>query len=129
MQDCATFAYDLDSIIKGNKISNNCYYNVMTPLVDLTSLNTKPGFASDDINDIMSFVLSKDSPLIGAGMEIEGAPTTDFFGNEITSNNIGCYGGNGVDVPYQAETKFEKLFRMIKNIFETIIHELIVIFD
>ncbi len=129
MQNGATFAYDLDMLSRGNKITNNCYYNVMTPLVDFTSLNTKPGFAGDNTADIMSYVLSKDSPLIGAGIEIEGAPATDFFGNEITSNNIGCYGGDGVDAPYQAETKFEKLFRMIKNIFETIIHEIIVIFD
>lgn len=129
MQDGATFAYDIDMLSRGNKITNNCYYNVMTPLVDFNSLNTKPGFAGDDTADIMSYVLSKDSPLIGAGIEIEGAPATDFFGNEITSNNIGCYGGNGVDAPYQAETKFEKLFRMIKNIFETIIHEILVIFD
>lgn len=129
MQDGATFAYDLDTAFRGNRISNNCYYNVMTPLIDLTSFNTIPGFVSDDTDDILSFVLSEDSPLIGAGIEIEGAPETDFFGNEITSNNIGCYGGNGVDVPYQAETRLEKLFRMIKNVFETLIHEIIVIFD
>ena len=31
--------------------------------------------------------------LIGKGVEIEGNDlTTDFFGNEITSNNIGCFG-------------------------------------
>lgn len=129
MQNGATFAYDIGTSFKGNKISNNCYYNVMTPLIDLTSFNTKPGFAGEDTDDILSFVLSEDSPLIGAGIEIEGAPETDFYGNTITSNNIGCYGGNGVDVPYQAETRIEKLFRMIKNVFETLIHEIIVIFD
>ena len=129
MQDGATFAYDIDNSARGNKISNNCYYNVMTPIIDLASMNTVPGFASDDTDDIMSFVLSEDSPLIGAGIEIDDDITTDFFGNKITSNNIGCYGGDGVDVPYYGESMFEKLIRMIKNVFQTIIHEIMVIFD
>ena len=129
MNEFATFSYDLDNISRGNKISNNCYYNVMTPLVDILSMNTVPGFAGDDTSDVMSYVLSKDSPLIGAGIEIGDGLTTDFFGNEITSNNIGCYGGNGVNAEYKAETMIEKLVRTIKNIFQTIIHEIIVIFD
>ena len=129
MNDFATFAYDLDNASRGNKISNNCYYNVMTPLVDILSMNTVPGFAGDDTSDINSYVLSKDSPLIGAGIEIDDGLTTDFFGNEITSNNIGCYGGNGVNAEYKAETTIEKLVRTIKNIFQTIIHEIMVIFD
>lgn len=129
MQDGATFAYDIDNVIRGNKVSNNCYYNVMTPLVDYRSLNTVPGFASDDVTDINSFMLSKDSPLIGAGIKIDDGLTTDFFGNEITSNNIGCYGGNGVAAEYKAETSIERLIRLIKNIFQTIIHEIMVIFD
>lgn len=129
MQDGATFAYDIDSIIRGNTITNNCYYNVMTPIIDFTSMNTVPGFAGEDTADIMSFVLSKDSPLIGAGIEIDGAPETDFYGNKITSNNIGCYGGNGIDAEYKAESTIERFIRMIKNIFQTIIHEIMVIFD
>lgn len=129
MEDGATFAYDLDNASRGNKISNNCYYNVMTPLVDMASMNTVPGFAGNDTEDILSYVLSKDSPLIGAGIEIEDDITTDFFGNEITSNNIGCYGGSGVDAPYKGETALEKIIRMIRNIFETIFHEIYVIFD
>lgn len=129
MQDGATFAYDIDNIIRGNKITNNCYYNVMTPIIDFRSLNTVPGFAGDDTEDITSYVLSKDSPLIGEGIEIDDGLTTDFFGNEITSNNIGCYGGSGADVEYKAESLIEKFIRMIKNIFQTIIHEIMVIFD
>ena len=129
MMDGATFAYDIDNIIRGNNVSNNCYYNVMTPLVDFTSMNTVPGFAGDNTEDIMSYVLSKDSPLIGAGIKIDGAPETDFYGNVITSNNIGCYGGDGVDAEYKAETSVERLIRMIKNIIQTIIHEIMVIFD
>lgn len=129
MTDGSTFAYDLDNISRGNTFKNNCYYNVMTPLVDMFAMNTVPGFAGDDASDYMSYVLSKDSPLIGKGEKVDDGLTTDFFGNEITSNNIGCYGGNGVNAEYKGETVFEKLFRMIKNIFETIIHEIIVIFD
>ena len=129
MMDGATFAYDIDNIIRGNNVSNNCYYNVMTPLVDFTSMNTVPGFAGNNTEDIMSYVLSKDSPLIGAGIKIDGAPETDFYGNVITSNNIGCYGGDGVDAEYKAETSVERLIRMIKNIIQTIIHEIMVIFD
>lgn len=129
MTDGSTFAYDLDNISRGNTFENNCYYNVMTPLVDMFAMNTVPGFADDDTSDFMSYVLSKDSPLIGKGVKVDDGLTTDFFGNEITSNNIGCYGGNGVNAEYKAETMIEKLVRMIKNVFQTIIHEILVIFD
>lgn len=130
MNDYETFAYDADSFItRKNTIGNNCYYNALSPLIDFTSMNTVPGFAGADTDDIYSYVLSADSPLIGAGVEIDDGLTTDFFGNEITSNNIGCYGGNGVDVEYKGETKIEKLMRTIRNLFQTIIHEILNIFD
>ena len=124
----ATFAYDVDAS-RGNTYKNNCYYNVMTPLVDILAMNTVPGFAGDDTADIMSYVLSEKSPLIGKGEKVDDGLTTDFFGNEITSNNIGCYGGNGVKAEYKGETAIEKLVRLIKNVFQTIIHEIMVIFD
>ncbi len=129
MESGATIGYDADNIFRGNNITNNCFYNVLTPLVAKNSINTIPGFVGSDTEDILNFVLSKDSPLIGAGIEIEGAPETDFFGNKITSNNIGCYGGEGADVPYQAEYKLERLLRFIKNLFETLLHEIANIFD
>ncbi len=127
--DGSTIAYDLDNKSRGNVFENNCYYNVMTPLIDLKAMNTVPGFAGDDTSDVLSYVLSKDSPLIGAGIKVDDGITTDFFGNEITSNNIGCYGGDGTDAEYKGENIFEKLLRMIKNIMETLIHEIVVIFD
>lgn len=105
------------------------FFIIYSPLIDFTSMNTVPGFAGADTDDIYSYVLSADSPLIGAGVEIDDGLTTDFFGNEITSNNIGCYGGNGVDVEYKGETKIEKLMRTIRNLFQTIIHEILNIFD
>lgn len=128
MEDGATFAYDVD-VSRGNTYKNNCYYNVMTPLVDILAMNTVPGFAGDDTADIMSYVLSEKSPLIGKGEKVDDGLTTDFFGNEITSNNIGCYGGKGVNAEYKGETAIEKLVRLIKNVFQTIIHEIMVIFD
>ena len=128
MESGATFAYDADNIFRGNVITNNCFYNALTPLVATNSINTIPGFAGTDTDDILSFILSQDSPLIGAGIEIDGAPETDFYGNKITSNNIGCYGGDGADVPYQAEYKLERLIRFFKNIIETILHEIVNIF-
>lgn len=129
MEDGSTFAYDIDNMIRGNVFENNCYYNAMSPVIDINSMNTVPGFVSEDTSDKNSYVLSKDSPLIGAGSNVDDGLTTDFFGNEITSNNIGCYGGDGADVEYIGETPSQTLIRMLKNIIQTIIHEIMVIFD
>ena len=126
--DGATFAYDPDPSRK-NVFENNCYYKVMTPLVDLGAMNTVPGFSGTDYSDINSFMLSKDSPLIGAGVKVDGAPSTDFFGNEITSANIGCYGGTGTDAEYKGENIIVKIIRTILDIIETLRHEIAVIFD
>ncbi len=124
-----TIAYNLEPS-RNNVFKNNCYYDVMTPLVDLGAMNTVPGFAGEDYEEFMNFVLSSDSPLIGAGTVVEGDDCeTDFFGNKITSRNIGCYGGEGVDAEYKAETFIEKIIRTIKNIFETIKHEIEVIIE
>ena len=126
--DGATIAYDIDPS-RNNIIKNNCYYKVANPLVDILSKNTVPGFAGEDYSDYMSFVLSENSPLIGAGIEIDDDCLTDFFGNKITSNNIGCYAGNGVDVEYNGENILQRIVRMILDFFETLKHEIIVIFD
>ena len=48
----------------------------------------------------------------------------DLFGNPITSNNIGCYGGDGTDAQYPKESLCEKAQITIKNIFETILIEI-----
>ncbi len=124
----ATIAYDIDSK-RNNVFENNCYYGVMTPLVDLGSMNVLPGFAGTDYSDKNSFVLSKDSPLIGAGTKIDDKIITDFFGNEITSTNIGCYGSTGADVEYEEEGFFEKIIRRLRDVGETVVHEIKVIFD
>lgn len=126
--DGATIAYDLDPS-RNNIISNNCYYKVLTPFIDIFSMNTVPGFVGDDYSDYMSFEISKNSPLIGAGYDIDDDCKTDFFGNEIAGNNIGCYAGEGADAEYNGESFFEKLIRTICDIFETVKHEIDVIFD
>ena len=124
----ATFAYDVDSE-RNNVFKNNCYYGVMTPLVDICAMNTVPGFSGTDYSDINSFKLSKNSPLIGAGVKVEDGLTTDLFGNEITSNNIGSYAGTGTDAKYKRENIIEKIIRTILDIIETLKHEISVIFD
>lgn len=123
----ATFAYEVDKS-RNNVFENNCYYNALSPLVDFGALNTNPGFAGTDYSDPASFMLSADSPLIGAGVAIPGTDV-DFFGNTIDSVNIGCYGSTGTDSEYKPEGFFEKAFRFIKNIFQALIHEIIAIFD
>ena len=126
--DGATVAYDIDAK-RNNTFENNCYYNISRPLVDLGAMNRVPGFAGSDYSDITSFVLSADSPLIGAGTAIDDDCTTDFFGNEITSNNIGCYGGDGADTEYEKENIFERIIRFFRNVFATLYHEIYVIFN
>ena len=123
----ATFAYEVDKS-RNNVFENNCYYNALNPLVDFGALNTKPGFAGTDYSDPASFMLSADSPLIGAGVTIPGSDV-DFYGNTIDSVNIGCYGSTGTDSEYEPEGLFEKIIRTVRNFFETIIHEIIAIFD
>lgn len=119
-------AYDIaDYFRDGNIFVGNCYYNTATPLIDLGAKNTVPGFVSSNLTSIESFMLSSDSPLIGAGVQIEGNDlTTDIFGNKITSNNIGCYGGNGEDAEYEGEGIIEKIIRLCKNIINRIIREI-----
>ena len=99
----------------------------MTPIVDLGAKNTVPGFAGTDYSDVNSFKLSADSPLIGAGSEV--GVEKDFYGNPVQSNNIGCYGGTGVDTEYKGENIIEKIIRTILDIIETVKHEIYVIFD
>ncbi len=102
-------------MMSGNTFKSNCYYNTTSPLFDLFAFNTVPGFETD------GYSLSKNSPLIGAGFDIDGNDAEyDFFGNIITSNNIGCYGGDGIDCEYESENIFQKIVRLIGNFFDII---------
>ncbi len=117
---CDTADYFRD----GNVFANNCYYNTANPFCDLFSKNTVPGFVGSDLTALESFKLSADSPLIGAGIEVEGNDlTTDFFGNKITGNNIGCYGADGEDAEYEGENLIEKIIRFFKDLINRIIRE------
>ncbi len=103
-----------------NTIGNNCYYQMIAPFCDWGSMHVNPGFAGTDLSDPESFKLSKDSPLIGAGVEVTEGRTFDFYGEKINSQNIGCYGGEGVDTEYPDELFIVKIFRLIKQFFATL---------
>lgn len=118
-------SYDVSEIEKsGTVFTNNCYYNIMTPLFERNAINVLPGFTADNSAEPGSFMLSAKSPLIGAGCEIEDDCTTDFFGNKITSNNIGCYGGDGTNADYPPESAVKKAIRTIGYVIETVIIEI-----
>lgn len=116
--------FELDDIIgSGMDFSNNCYYNCPKPIYDiLSSKNTVPGFVGGEGYE--AYKLLADSPLIGKGKVIEDDLTTDFFGNEITSNNIGCYAGDGEDGEYDREWLVEKIIRFFRQIFNIIKREI-----
>ena len=106
---------------RGSVIAGNCYYNCISGLLTGTRFNTIPGFSGTDETSPASFMLSKDSPLIGAGVSLPSDDcTVDFFGNPIVSRNIGCYGGTGTDTPYKAESIFTKLARFFRNLFHVV---------
>ena len=118
--------FDLEDEINGrNTYKNNCYYNTLSLGCDLFSMNTLPAFAEGEGLD--AYKLAVNSPLLGKGVRIEDGLTTDFFGNMIESINIGCYMGSGEEPETDTENPIEKLFRMIKNIFDRLMHEFMVI--
>lgn len=120
---------DSETYIKGNNtFENNCYFNTINPPVDPFAMNENPCFAGDDYSDKNSFKLAKNSPLIGKGSKIHDGLTKDFFGDEITSNNIGCYGGDGVDVKGERSNIFEEIilfFKVLFNVIKTEINKLL----
>ena len=96
------------------------------PPFDLLSMNTRPDFAGDDMSDINSFKLVKGSKLIGAGLERDDIEKVeyDFFGEKVTSNNIGCYGGDGVDGELDRYTLIDRIadsFIFLGGIFQRLI--------
>ncbi|MBQ3128579.1 MAG: hypothetical protein IJC13_06030 [Clostridia bacterium] len=116
--------FEFDHIIgSGTDFSNNCYYNCPKPIFDIiSSKNTVPGFVGGEGYE--AYQLVADSPLIGKGKVIEDDLTTDFFGNEITSNNIGCYAGDGEDGEYDREWLVEKIIRFFRQLFNIIKREI-----
>ncbi len=116
---------DWETATKGNNtFENNCYYNAINPVCDLGSMNEYPCFAGDDYTKAESFRLAKNSPLIGKGSEIVDGMTKDFFGEDIVSNNIGCYGGDGVEVKGDRSNVFEEAINIIVVLFKIIVNDI-----
>ncbi len=114
-----------DELYGNNTYKNNCYYNTLSLGCDPFSMNTLPVFVGGEGTD--AYRLAVNSPLIGKGMKIDDGLETDFYGNEITSTNIGCYMAEGEEPAGQTENIFLKLFRMIKHIIQRLKHEISVI--
>jgi hypothetical protein len=116
--------FELDDIIgSGMDFANNCYHNCPKPIFDMiSSINTVPGFVGGEGYE--AYKLVADSPLIGKGKVIEDDLTTDFFGNEITSANIGCYAGGGEDGEYDREWLVEKIIRFFRQLFNILKREI-----
>lgn len=115
--------YENDQILESNTIySNNCYYNCPNPWFDAFSKNTLPGFAGGE--GFEAYKLAANSPLIGCGYTVEDDLTVDFFGNEITSANIGCYAADGEDVEAERENIFEKIIRFFRQLYYITIAEI-----
>ncbi len=110
-----------DEITAGNTYKSNCYYNTLSLWCDPLAQNTDPVFAAKEL--IEAYELAINSPLIDKGMKIDDGLTTDFFGNEIESNNIGCYMGKGEEPEGATENIFMKLVRFMRNLFARLKHE------
>lgn len=106
-----------------NVFANNCYYNTFNPAFDKDALNTLPGFAGGD-DPIKAYQLAEGSPLIGAGFKVDDGCLTDFYGNKITSNNIGCYSAEGENSELKTENFFEKIARVIRQVFNIAVVEI-----
>ncbi len=121
------FYYNDRNLNAKTDFTNNCYYMAPNPPFDLLSMNTRPDFAGDDVTDINSFKLIKGSRLIGAGLERDDIEKMeyDFFGEEVTSTNIGCYGGDGVEGELDRYTLFDiiaDVFRFLGGIFTRLVN-------
>ncbi len=117
-----------EELSANNTYQNNCYAQTINPLVDINSMNVIPNFVGGK-DARTAYQLAENSALIGAGVAVDDGITEDFFGNEITSNNIGCYGGSGEEATdntadTENEDPLEKLIRFIKTAFKILIQEI-----
>ncbi len=117
-----------EEAVAGNTYKNNCYGQTINPIMDINSMNVIPNFVGGN-DPRTAYQLAEGSALIGAGAKIDDGLTEDFFGNEITETNIGCYGGSGEAVEDGAEDTesedfLEKIIRMFKTVFKIIINEI-----
>ena len=117
-----------EEAVAGNTYKNNCYGQTINPIMDINSMNVIPNFVGGS-DSRTAYQLAEGSALIGAGAKIDDGLTEDFFGNKITSTNIGCYGGSGEavtddTVDSENEGVIEKFIRIIKTIFKIIVNEI-----
>lgn len=95
-------------------MTNNCFYGVCVPSFAKNSVIANPGFSGTDYTNPESFRLSAASPLIGKGARPEGVGCPDFFGNDITSANIGCYSADGESEKAPLHL-FDHLYRLLSS--------------
>ncbi len=109
---------------RGNNYTNNCYYNAVNPYCDFMAMNELPAFVGEDYTNSESFKLAKNSPLIGAGTKINDGLKKDFFGEDIVSNNIGCYGGTGVDTEGKTSNAVDEIINFFRVLWELLVREI-----
>lgn len=108
--------------------SHNCFYKTAIPYLEKGSVFLDPlftGSGKEADGDIITadYRLSSGSPLIGRGIAVEGSDevSEDFFGDPVTSLNIGCYGGGGESTSYSKNgmaefmDQFLSLFKSIMS--------------
>ena len=105
------------------EFTNNCFYNYAIPSFAENSVNVIPEFVGTDFDDKNSFMLSENSKLIGAGIQVEeDMGEHDFYGNPLTeTHNIGCYDGDGEKTENRIDF-FSRLGNFFKKIAGYIIH-------
>ena len=72
----------------------------------------------------VAFTACKTAAEADYGYEIKDGCMTDFYGNEITNNIIGCYSADGEDAELETESFFEKAIRFIRQIFNIAVEEI-----
>ncbi len=102
--------------------TNNCMWNMGIPPMAENNFICNPGFAGDDETDKNSFILSKESKLIGKGVQVEeDMGEYDFYGNALTDvHNIGCYEGAGV-AEQASQNIFDNFFKHLGTYLATFI--------
>lgn len=112
------------SLILGvnNKFRNNCFYYMPVPVGAVGNYVCDPGFAGSDTGDKNSFMLAKDSRLIGKGIRVEdNMGEHDFFGNALTdTHNIGCYEGAGETEKSVRTLRYFPIIRAIIDFFRSL---------
>lgn len=130
---CIMYFNKKEEKVANNTYTNNCYAYTMKRSFDPDAMNLVPNFIGGD-DATTAYQLTEGSALIGAGIKVDDELTVDFFGNEITETNIGCYGGSGEKATDDSkdtenETGLERFKRLAKTALETLKKEIIKIIE